>query len=89
MRETYLRRHGSGDGEVIALVSHEGPIGPDYAGRPAPDPKMFGLPTQDDGSRNDPLLMQNMISSTHYQLDFEALKAASFPGNHAGFLGGE
>jgi pimeloyl-ACP methyl ester carboxylesterase len=123
IHETYLRAGmGPGMAKFIALVSHEGPIGPDYAGRPAPDPKMFGLPMQDDGSRNDPLLMQNMISSTHYQFDFRALEAAStriviaagadsagtlanraavavaarlgkapvtFPGNHAGFLGGD
>jgi hypothetical protein len=38
---------------------------------------MFGLPTEDDGTRNDPLLGQNMVSCTHYQLDFEALGAAS------------
>jgi len=78
IHETYLRAGmGPAMAKFIALVSHEGPIGPDYAGRPAPDPAMFGLPTQDDGSRNDPLLMQNMISCTHYQLDFDALKAAS------------
>jgi len=38
---------------------------------------MFGLPTQDDGSQNDPLLMQNMVSCTHYLLDFKTLKSAS------------
>jgi hypothetical protein len=38
---------------------------------------MFGLPTDDDGSRTDPLLAQNMISCTHYQLDFDALRAPS------------
>ena len=78
VHETYLRAGmGPAMAKFIALVSYEGPIGPDYAGRPAPDPAMFGLPTQDDGSRNDPLLMQNMISGTHYQFDFKALKAAS------------
>ena len=78
IRQTYLRAGaGPAMAKFIALVSYEGPIGPDYAGRPAPDPAMFGLPTQDDGSRNDPLLMQNMISCTHYQFDFKALKAAS------------
>jgi hypothetical protein len=38
---------------------------------------MFGLPTEDDGSRNDPLLGQNMVSCTHYAPDFDALGAAS------------
>ena len=62
--------------EFIALVSHTGPIPPSFAERPAPDPAMFGLPTQDDGSRSDPLLGQNMISCSHYRLDFDALRAA-------------
>jgi hypothetical protein len=78
IHETYLRAGmGPAMAKFIAIVSYEGPIGPDYAGRPAPDPRMFGLPAQDDGSRNDPLLMQNMVSCTHYQLDFKALKDAS------------
>jgi hypothetical protein len=38
---------------------------------------MFGLPTEDDGSRNDPLVGQNMVSCTHYEFDFDALRAAS------------
>jgi hypothetical protein len=38
---------------------------------------MFGLATEDDGSRTDPLLYQNIVSCTHYQPDFEALRAAS------------
>ena len=78
IHETYLRAGmGPAMAKFIAIVSYEGPIGPDYAGRPAPDPRTFGLPAQDDGSRNDPLLMQNMVSCTHYQLDFKALKGAS------------
>jgi hypothetical protein len=38
---------------------------------------MFGLPTEDDGSRNDPLVGQNIMSITHYRFDFDALRAAS------------
>ena len=44
--------------------------------RPAPDPAMFGLPTRDDGSRDDPLVGQNMPSCIAYQHDFEALRSA-------------
>ena len=33
------------------------------------------MPT-DDGSRNDPLLFQNIITCTHYEPDFDALRAA-------------
>jgi hypothetical protein len=38
---------------------------------------MFGLPAQDDGTRTDALLYQNIITCTHYEPDFAALKAAS------------
>lgn len=75
--ETYLRS-GSGPGmaKFIAAVTHQGPFTADYLSQPAPDPAMFGLPTEDDGSRDDALLAQNMISCTGYEPDFEALRAA-------------
>jgi pimeloyl-ACP methyl ester carboxylesterase len=78
IHETYLRSgFGPAMAKFIALVTHKGPITADYVDQPAPDPAMFGLPTEDDGSRNDALLGQNMITCTHYQLDFDALRAAS------------
>jgi pimeloyl-ACP methyl ester carboxylesterase len=78
VNETYKRRgFGPGMAKFIALVSHKGEISADYVDNPAPDPAMFGLPTEDDGSRTDPLLAQNMVSCTHYQPDFDALRAAS------------
>lgn len=78
IRETYLRSGtGPAMAKFIALVSHQGPLPADYADQPAPDPAMFGLPTDDDGSRNDALLGQNMVTCTHYQFDFDALRTAS------------
>jgi pimeloyl-ACP methyl ester carboxylesterase len=78
IHETYLRSgFGAGMAKFIAFVSQKGPVPADYLDRPAPDPAMFGLPTDDDGSRGDPLLGQNMIATSHYQLDFDALRAAS------------
>lgn len=78
VHETYLRDgFGPAMAKFIVLVSHEGPITADYVDRPAPDPALFGLPTGDDGSRNDPLLGQNMVSCTHYLVDFDALRTAS------------
>jgi hypothetical protein len=77
IRQTYQREgFGPAMAKFIALVSYEGPIPADYADRPAPDPAQFGLPTEDDGSRNDPLVGQNMIPCTHYRHDFDALRAA-------------
>ncbi len=78
IHETYLRSgFGPAMAKFIALVSYEGPLPADFLDRPAPDPAMFGLPSEDDGSRNDPLLGQNMISNSHFQPDFDALRAAS------------
>ena len=78
VHETYQRSGlGPAMAKFIVLVSFEGPVPADYVDRPAPDPAMFGLPTEDDGSRNDPLAGQNMISCTHFQPDFDALRAAS------------
>jgi len=63
--------------KFIALVSVEGPIPAGFAEQPPPDPAMFRLPTEDDGSRNDPLVGQNIVSGNAYQHDFDALQAAS------------
>jgi pimeloyl-ACP methyl ester carboxylesterase len=68
---------GAGMARFIALVGHQGPIDHDYLSQPAPDPAMFGLPTVDDGNRSDPLMAQNMTSSTSFEPDFPALRAGS------------
>jgi hypothetical protein len=61
----------------IAVVSHKGEFPDDFAQRPAPDPAMFAMPTEDDGSRTDPLMGQTIIGTSHYEPDFAALQAAS------------
>ena len=68
---------GAGMARFIGVVSHQGAFDLAEAGRPGPDPAMFGLPVEDDGNRTDPLLFQNIISSTHYEPDFAALRVAS------------
>jgi pimeloyl-ACP methyl ester carboxylesterase len=77
IHQTY-ERSGSGPAmaKFIALLSYEGLVPDGFADRPGPDPAAFGLPAEDDGSRDDPLLGQNMIPCTHYQHDFDALRAA-------------
>jgi pimeloyl-ACP methyl ester carboxylesterase len=76
--ETYQRSgFGTAMAQFIVAVSHKGEITPEFAAQPAPDPAMFGMPADDDGNRTDPLLFQNMVTSTHYQPDFDALRAAS------------
>ena len=78
IHQTYQRSGlGPAMAKFIALVVHEGSLPADFADRPAPNPADFGLPTEDDGSRNDPLVGQNIVSCNHYEHDFDALRAAS------------
>jgi pimeloyl-ACP methyl ester carboxylesterase len=78
IHDTYERSgFGAGMARFIVAVSHQGPMSPEFAAQPDPDPAMFGLPTEDDGTRTDPLLGQNILSCTHYEPDVEALRAAS------------
>jgi pimeloyl-ACP methyl ester carboxylesterase len=68
---------GAGMAHFMAITGHRGPFPDDIAEQPAPDPATFGLPSEDDGSRTDVMLAQNLINSTHYEPDFDALRAAS------------
>jgi len=78
VHETYERSgFGAGMAHFIAAVGHQGPMTAEFAAQPGPDPAMFGMPAIDDGVRADPLLGQNMISCTHYEPDFDALRRAS------------
>ncbi|MBS9375403.1 alpha/beta fold hydrolase [Rhodococcus sp. B50] len=63
--------------KFIALISYEGELTSDYLDRPAPNPADFGLPTEDDGTRDDVLLSQNWLSGTGYHPDLDALANAS------------
>jgi pimeloyl-ACP methyl ester carboxylesterase len=78
IHETYMRRgFGAGMAKFMALTSHTGEVLADWVDQPDPDPAMFGLPTEDDGTRNEPLMAMNMLSSPSYRPDFDALQAAS------------
>jgi pimeloyl-ACP methyl ester carboxylesterase len=68
---------GAGMARFILVVSHQGPMTTELAAQPDPDPAMFGLPAGDDGNRTDPLLGQNVVTCTHFEPDFEALRAAA------------
>ncbi|WP_117214388.1 alpha/beta fold hydrolase [Allorhizocola rhizosphaerae] len=73
---TTYQRDGFGPAmaKFIALVGFKGPFPADYADRPGPAPSDFGLPTQDDGSRDDVLLGQNLLTCSHYEPDYDALR---------------
>lgn len=74
--ETYQRRgYGPAMAKFIQLVMQVGPLPPDYLDRPDPDPAQFGLPTEDDGSRDDALLAHNMAMPP-YTPDADALRSS-------------
>jgi pimeloyl-ACP methyl ester carboxylesterase len=78
MGDTYQRGgFGAGMAHFMAITSHRGPFPDDFASRPAPDPAQFGMPTEDDGDRTDVMLAQNIMGTTHYEPDFDALGHAS------------
>jgi pimeloyl-ACP methyl ester carboxylesterase len=57
--------------QVRTLVAHEQPDAQVLL------PDQFGLPTEDDGNRDDPMAGQHIVNTTHYEQDFDALRAAS------------
>jgi pimeloyl-ACP methyl ester carboxylesterase len=76
--DTYRRSGwGAGMAHFISVVSHRGEFPDGYASQPAPDPAMFGMPADDDGARTDVMLGQNIVTCTHHEHDFHALRAAS------------
>jgi pimeloyl-ACP methyl ester carboxylesterase len=78
VHETYMSGgRGAGMAKFLALTMHKGEIPADRSGWPPADPAMFGIPAEDDGSRDDPLMGQTIIPITTYMPDFHALKAAS------------
>jgi pimeloyl-ACP methyl ester carboxylesterase len=75
MRATYQAEgNGPAMAKFIALVMHDGELPDDYLERPAPDPAMFGMSAEDDGSRDNPL-MRNLGPCNAYEPDLEALAA--------------
>jgi pimeloyl-ACP methyl ester carboxylesterase len=77
VRDVY-EANGSNAGMAafIAMTSWPGAFTDDYFARPAPDPGAFGMPTDDDGKRDDPLLSERSWAVTSYRPDVDALAAA-------------
>src|SRR3954452_15912419 len=66
----------AGMAAFIAMTTWEGEFTDEYFARPAPDPAQFGMPTDDDGSRDNPLLSDRSRAVSGYHPDVEALAAA-------------
>jgi pimeloyl-ACP methyl ester carboxylesterase len=77
IRETYRAKgFGAGMAHFIAVTSHRGPYTSELVAQPPPVPAMMGLAAEDDGSRTDPLLSQTVITTTHFEPNFDALRTA-------------
>jgi pimeloyl-ACP methyl ester carboxylesterase len=67
---------GAGMAAFIAMTSWRGEFTDEYFAQPPADPVAFGMPTEDDGSREDPLLSDRSWPVSSYRLDVDALAAA-------------
>jgi len=68
------RSHGMA--AFIAMTSWRGEFTDEYFAQPAAGPAAFGMPTDDDGSRDDPLLSDRSSAITSYRPDVDALMSA-------------
>jgi pimeloyl-ACP methyl ester carboxylesterase len=78
MRDVYAEKgSNAGMAAFIAMTSWQGEFTDDYFAQPTPDPSAFGMPDADDGSRDSPLLSDRSAAVSDYELDVDALAAAS------------
>jgi pimeloyl-ACP methyl ester carboxylesterase len=77
VRDAYEASGSSaGMAAFIAMTSWRGEFTDEYFAQPAADPAAFGMPTEDDGSRDDPLLSDRSWAVSSYRPDVDALAAA-------------
>jgi pimeloyl-ACP methyl ester carboxylesterase len=77
VREAYeAKGSNAGMAAFIAMTSWQGEYTDAYFAPPQPDPAAFGMPTEDDGTRDDPLLSDRSWAVSSYHPDVAALAAA-------------
>jgi pimeloyl-ACP methyl ester carboxylesterase len=77
-RDAYeARGWGAGMAAFIAMASWRGEFTDDYFAHAAPDPAQFGMSSEDDGRRDDPLLSDRSWAVSSYRPDFDSLAGAS------------
>ncbi|CAM5524237.1 alpha/beta fold hydrolase [Streptomyces baarnensis] len=77
VRDAYEQRGwGAGMAAFVAMTSWEGEFTDAYFARPAPDPAAYGMPAEDDGSRDDPLLSDRSWAVSDHRPDVDAIAAA-------------
>ena len=67
---------GAGMAAFVAQGAWEGEFNDAFFAQPAPDPAALGLPTDDDGAHDDPLMSDRSLAITRYQPDGPAIEAA-------------
>ncbi|GAB7039335.1 MULTISPECIES: alpha/beta fold hydrolase [Catenuloplanes] len=67
---------GAGMAAFMVMTSWQGEFTDEYFAQPAPDPAAFGMPADDDGTREDPLLSAASWAVSDYRPDVAALTAA-------------
>jgi pimeloyl-ACP methyl ester carboxylesterase len=67
---------GAGMAAFMGMTMWQGEFTDAYFAQPAPDPAAFGMPAEDDGKRDDPLLSDRSWAVTNFRPDVEALAAA-------------
>ena len=76
-RDAYLARGwGAGMASFIAMTSWKGEFTDEYFAQPSPDPAQFGLPSEDNGARDDSLLSDRSLPVITYRPAFGELTAA-------------
>lgn len=77
VREAYeTKGWGAGMAAFIGFTSWNGPYTEEYLAAAPPDPAQFGLPAEDDGSRDDPLLSDRSAAVFGVVPDAAVLAAA-------------
>ncbi|MFD5985582.1 alpha/beta fold hydrolase [Streptomyces cyaneofuscatus] len=77
VREAYEKRGwGAGMAAFVAMTSWEGEFTEAYFDQPEADPAAFGMPAEDDGSRDDPLLSDRSWAISGYRPDIDAITGA-------------
>jgi pimeloyl-ACP methyl ester carboxylesterase len=68
VRDAYeAKGSGAGMAAFIAMTSWRGEFTDEYFAQPAADPALYGMPTEDDGSRDDPLLSDRSWAVSSYR----------------------
>jgi pimeloyl-ACP methyl ester carboxylesterase len=77
VRDAYeAKGWGAGMAAFVAMTSWRGEYTDEYFAQPAADPAAFGMPTEDDGSRDDPLLSDRSWAVSSHRPDVDALATA-------------